>query len=177
MPLKLNVGVSRKVGLPNYGSVGASCNLELELESGMIDRDLDAFHAQIRHAYIAAHQAVHDELTRLHALQSDAPVETGATVHAGVGPRNGYGRTNGTSDRTRFLGESARTTKPATPNQVKAILAICRKQDTDLAGLLRHEYEVERPEDLSIRQASELIDLLKSSSVAESAVQSRAADG
>jgi hypothetical protein len=56
--------------------------------------------------------------------------------------------------------------KPATPNQIKAILAICRKQDTDLVGLLRHEYEVERPEDLTIRQASELIDLLKSNTVA-----------
>jgi RNA-directed DNA polymerase len=36
-----------------------------------------------------------------------------------------------------------------------------RNQDTDLAGLLRHEYKVDRPEDLTIRQASELIDLLK----------------
>ncbi len=32
MALKLNVGVSRKVGLPDYGSVGASCNLELEID-------------------------------------------------------------------------------------------------------------------------------------------------
>jgi len=28
MALKLNVEVSRKVGLPAFGSVGASCNLE-----------------------------------------------------------------------------------------------------------------------------------------------------
>ena len=65
MPMKLNVGVSRKVGLPDYGSAGASCNLELELESGLLERDLDAFHNQIRNAYVAAHQAVHDELSRL----------------------------------------------------------------------------------------------------------------
>ena len=32
--LKLNAGISRKVGEPNYGSRGASVNVELELESG-----------------------------------------------------------------------------------------------------------------------------------------------
>ncbi len=62
MPLKLNVGVSRKVGLPDYGSVGASCNVEVELDSTLIDRDLDAFHTRVRSVYVAAHQAVHDEL-------------------------------------------------------------------------------------------------------------------
>ena len=41
MPMKLNVGVSRKIGLPDYGSVGASCNLELELDSSLLERDLD----------------------------------------------------------------------------------------------------------------------------------------
>ncbi len=163
MPMKLNVGVSRKVGLPNYGSVGASCNLELELESSLLERDLDAFHSQIRAAYVAAHQAVHDELARLHAMGTDAPERTGDLVHVGPSPRNGYGRMNGSDVRKRFQGNPSRTVKPATPNQVKAIVAICRKQDTDLVGLLRDEYEVERPEELSIRQASELIDALKSS--------------
>ena len=32
MPLKLNVGASRKVGDNNYGSRGASINLEMELD-------------------------------------------------------------------------------------------------------------------------------------------------
>ena len=57
--------------------------------------------------------------------------------------------------------DRSRVRTPATANQVKAIEAIARRQDTDLLGLLRHEYEVERPEDLTIGQASELIDLLK----------------
>jgi len=36
MPLKLNVGLSRKVGDTNYGSRGASVNVELELESSLV---------------------------------------------------------------------------------------------------------------------------------------------
>jgi hypothetical protein len=40
MPLKLNVGVSKKLGMPEYSSVGAACNLEVELDSGLLD-DLD----------------------------------------------------------------------------------------------------------------------------------------
>src|SRR5262245_62255210 len=65
MALKLSVGVSRKVGQPDYGSVGASCQLELEVDSALLERDLDGFHARVRDAYVAAHQAVHDELARL----------------------------------------------------------------------------------------------------------------
>ena len=37
MPLKLNAGLSRKVADGNYGSRGASVNIELELDSGLVD--------------------------------------------------------------------------------------------------------------------------------------------
>ncbi len=37
MPMKLNVGLSRKVGEPNYGSRGASVNLELELDAALVE--------------------------------------------------------------------------------------------------------------------------------------------
>ena len=55
MPMKLNVGVSRKVGLPDYGSVGASCGIELEVDGSLLQHDLDRFHSQVRDAYVAAH--------------------------------------------------------------------------------------------------------------------------
>ena len=165
MPMKLNVGVSRKVGLPDYGSVGASCNLELELDSGMIDRDLDAFHARVRDAYVAAHQAVHDELARLQ-VPINAGAERPPQKPARTIARNGYARANGNGSSVRAQDDRSRVRKPATPNQVKAIQAIARRQNTDLVSVLRDEYEVERPEDLTIRQASELIDLLKSSDMA-----------
>jgi hypothetical protein len=160
MPMKLNVGVSRKVGLPDYGSVGASCNLEMELDAGLLEKDLDGFHARVRGAYVAAHQAVHDELARLQTTV-DSGVRSAAPAPGRSPIRNGYSRENGNGQTARNQGDRSRLRKAATPNQVKAILAIARRQNTDLADLLRHEFDVERPEDLTLKQASELIDLLK----------------
>ncbi len=160
MPMKLNVGVSRKVGMPDYGSVGASCNLEMELDSGLLEKDLDGFHARIRGAYVAAHQAVHDELARLQ-VSVDTSAERPSPRHATTLARNGDAveERNGSSGHAQV--DQSRGQKPATPSQVKAILAISRRQNTKLGELLQQEYGVDRPEDLTIRQASDLIDLLK----------------
>ena len=45
---------------------------------------------------------------------------------------------------------------------MKAILAIAHRHNVDLPGLLHQEFGAERAEDLTLRQASQLIDLLKS---------------
>jgi hypothetical protein len=160
MPLKLNVGVSRKIGLPQFSSVGASCNLELELDATLMERDLDGFHSQIRSAYEAAHQAVQDELARLQ-MTGDSVAGGSTRELATANPQNGRHRALDTGQSMRVHGEWPRVRRPATRSQVKAILAIARRQDADLSRLLRQEFEAERPDDLTIRQASTLIDLLK----------------
>ena len=35
MPLRLNVGLSRKLGQPDFGSLGATCQVEVELDSSL----------------------------------------------------------------------------------------------------------------------------------------------
>jgi len=164
--MKLNVGVSRKVGQPNYGSVGASCNLEMELDAGLLEKDLDGFHARIRAAYAAAHQAVHDELARLHPPANSSTEAPSPARSRYLASNDAYRENGNGSVATRVQNNGARAPRPATANQVKAILAIARRQNTDLLSLLRDEYEFERPEDLSIRQASELIDMLKNQETA-----------
>lgn len=140
MPLKLNVGVSKKVGLPDYGSAGASCHVEVELDSALIDADPDAFRRRVRAAYAACHRAVLDELARLDVSRGTRP---------------------GTPPAPRADGVQSRAVRPATDNQVRAIRSIAARRHADLAGLLRDDYGVGRPEDLSVPQASRLLDALK----------------
>ena len=158
MSLTLNVGVSKKIGLPEYCSVGATCNLEIELDSGLLD-NLSGFHERVRDAYVACHQAVDDELARLQG-QAVTPVAVTPASANGHGHRNGsMPHANGA--RARSTGERDRPPKPETPGQVKAIYAIARTQQVDVEGLVRDDYGVKRPEELSLAQASRLIDQLK----------------
>jgi hypothetical protein len=79
MPMTVNVGFSQKLGQPDYGSMGASCHVECELDCGLLDHDPNLFQSKIRELYAACAQAVHDELGR---HQPDQP-------HSSPAPANG----------------------------------------------------------------------------------------
>ena len=160
MPLKLNVSVSKKLGLPEYSSIGASCSLELELSEALLRSDLDAFQEQVRDVYIACNQAVNDELARHQASPAPPPSNGHSTPASGPAPGDGNGQT-----APRTGGARGRSRKPATPSQVRAIVAIARAQHADLERILRAEYAVERPEDLTLSEASQFIDQLKAAAM------------
>jgi hypothetical protein len=86
MRLKTTVGLCKKVGLPEYGSLGASCHVEFELQQMLVLQDLDAFRQQVRDAFDACRQAVEEELAR----HSRPPVTR--PNHAPPSPSNGAGR-------------------------------------------------------------------------------------
>ena len=118
-----------------------------------------------RSAPRSSRQAVDDELVRLQA--QPAPSGVPATVSgpgrgAPVQTSGALGRTNGAPARAN--GTKGRTPMPATPNQVKAIHAIARRQNADLTGLLGDEFGVAMPEDLTLSQASAFIDRLNAAS-------------
>src|SRR5450755_3298215 len=88
MPMKVSVGLSKKLGLPDYGSLGASCHVEVELDGSMLQTDVDKFHQHVRRAYQACAQAVNEELTRSNG--HPAPAQSPAPANG-----NGANGTNG----------------------------------------------------------------------------------
>jgi hypothetical protein len=166
MAVKVNLGVSKKVGLPDYGSAGASCNLEMEVSQELLDGDLAGFHEKVRSAYVAAQQAVQDQLQR---LQGASPRPTAAV---GTNGRTGHGANGHGPDgkRTRTWGgppaaehAPARPHKPATDKQLAKIRAlVSRRDDTDLRELL-HDLGIGSLAGLDVAGASGLIDMLLAS--------------
>jgi hypothetical protein len=66
------------------------------------------------------------------------------------------------SPTNRAAFRDAPSPRPATASQVKAIRAIAARRKIDLVGMLRERFGLTTADELGIRQASNLIDELKS---------------
>ena len=115
MPLKLSVGVSRKVGQPGYGSLGASCGVEVEADPGLLREDPEEFERRARSAFAACARAVDAELARLAAPPAPA-AKDGDDHHTDRAP--------------------CPPPRPATPRQLRALGAIARARGVDPDDLL-----------------------------------------
>jgi hypothetical protein len=134
----MNVGLNRKITDNNYGSRGASVNVELELDSGLVNEPAK-LQEKIRQLFGLVRTSLVEELNG-----GGQPVSTG----------NGQ-QANGNT------GQKTNAPRPATQSQVKAIHAIARNQGLNVAQLLRDRFHVAKPDDLTISEASQLIDQLK----------------
>lgn len=144
MPMKLNVGANKKLGEANFGSRGGSVNLEIELDSGLL-QEPEKLKEKIRQLFGLVRSSLNEELN---GGASHGHAENGNGNRAS--PANGNGAS---SDKPR----------PATQSQVRALNAIAKSQRLDLTQFLRDHFQVRKAEELSIKEASEAIDQLKSS--------------
>jgi hypothetical protein len=62
MAIKINVGVNKKIGLPDYGSAGSHCNIEIEADNSILD-NAEQFLQRVKDAYEVARQSVEKELS------------------------------------------------------------------------------------------------------------------
>ena len=143
MPLKASIGLSRKVGQPDYGSLGANCQLEVELDASLVG-DAEAFHERVGKLYALANQAVNDQLARLN----------------GNGHTAGNGRPKSTPTNVRNSDDET----PASNKQLKYLLDMARQRHKmDLARTAEFCDELVGTNDvyrLTKRQASAVIDRL-----------------
>ena len=156
--LKLHAGVSKKVGLPNFSSASASCTIEAELDSSLL-QDHEGFQTVVRRAYASCEKAVQDQITRLTHDGPDEPSQSPEIVEVRTAPTI-TGASVNRIPTSQFSTQPS--PRPATASQVKAIRAIAARRKIDLVGLLRERFGLATADELGIRQASNLIDELKS---------------
>jgi len=153
MALKLSVGLSKKVGQPDYGSLGASCNVEVELDASLLHDDPARFQTHVHEAFTACQRAVDEEL---HRLQSGGAPNRDRVDnrHATRPPARGSGQPN------------RRPQRPITPAQLNALEAIAQRRGIDIDGYAANEFGVASCDQLSLNQASRLIDTLRATAIA-----------
>jgi hypothetical protein len=160
MPLSINIGLSRKAS-KDYQSSGVSINVTAELDATLLTKP-DELQQQIAGLYSEAEAALERQAEKLTPVQQ--PNRTN-----GIGNGHRYnGRTNGNNGgyvngrNTNGNGNGARRggNAPATTSQRRAIDAIAARVNADPQVEAREIIGTEL-DDLSLRQASDLIDHLK----------------
>lgn len=158
--------------MPNFSSLGADCHLEIEIEPALLD-NTETFQERARNVFASCQQAVDDQLRRQRAISTQTTIAGFEFDYAEPFPSHPC--KNGSTDL--FGGHSApvaihngcpndgnRVGPLATVSQARAIRAIARRKKVDLDQILNQRFRITRPDELSIRDASCLIDELNAPS-------------
>ena len=108
MSIKLNLGVNKKIGEPNYGSRGASCHVEFELDGSLDNGTAARFQEAARRAYAACRHVVESELA---AGDSHSQLRTTGHTNAPTARKDQWDSVDPVANRVRM----------ATEGQVRAI--------------------------------------------------------
>ena len=149
MPLKANIGLSKKVGLPDYGSLGASCHIEVELDASLLDSKPAEFQNHVQRIYQACSEAVESQLadqkTNSNGQQTHM-LQVSSNGNHSVEQNNGSNRFQASEKQLAYIHQLATQIQGLSPSKL-----------TDLAQQMFH-----RPlSQLDSLDASALIDSLK----------------
>lgn len=161
MPLKLSVGLSRKQGLPNFGSAGATCLLEMELASDAL-KEGAVFFEQAEKALEACRTVVEGELAR-------QTQPTSRTIHVASPPESTFRPNSDGHDGSNAPPLSSETPtyrerssdRPATQRQLQAIERLALRLGANPSEWLYERIGDTPPHCLSLAEASALIDELQ----------------
>ena len=146
--IKLHVSACKKITDGNYGSRGGTVGIEIEVDSSLVG-DSAKLQAHIRHLFELARRSLTEELQA-----SNEPASIENSHHHDGANLNGNGASNAVSVApTRF----------ATEKQILCIQGLARKHGIPVPELLK-QAGVRVFNDMSVRQASAMIEGLKGSS-------------
>ena len=159
MPLSINVGLSRKAS-KDYQSTGYSINVTAELDQSLLAKPGE-LQAQIDGLYAQAEDAINRQVkTQAAGAAPDRHGHVNGNGHAnGNGHGNGYVNGNGRANGNHNGGG-------VTKSQARAIESIADRAGLDSSQEAHDLFGVSLDE-LTIKQASELIDHLKSQAPAQ----------
>jgi hypothetical protein len=168
--LKVNAGLTRKIGLPAYGSAGASCAIEMELDQALVLQDVSAFQNRLAAIYNICREAVERELiTYRTTSRPDVTIENQRPTESQGKPESNpqfddEDPSNPPTNGAQSVSEDRIETPLATDRQINFAHHLAR-QIRALGGQRLKELAQQiysRPlEELTSREASQLIDLLK----------------
>lgn len=159
MPLCVNVGLNRKASA-DFQSRGCSINITAELDAALLTRPQE-LQGAIDNLYDQARLALDRQCADEPGTAPCAwvPSERASPPQNEYRSRNGHGYGNGQGGNGS-VGAADGGLRPMTPRQRSAILGLARRADMDAVASARRTFGIGLDE-LSTRQASQLIDSLK----------------
>ena len=150
MSMKINVGVCKKIGLPDYGSAGSHCDIELEMDFSVLN-SFDEFQKRVQHAYRLCRESVESELVEHRTgdkpKQDVRPTPPPKTEYANSSPpERGENRYPASEKQMTFIGRLSKGIKGLSAQRLDEY---CQKT---FGRTLTQ---------LSAQEASKLIDALK----------------
>ena len=154
MAIKLSGSVCRKIPIHGveYSSQSFGASLEIEINSD----DPAGVQAKLLQLYASLNNGIDAQIAAasVPATVQNQPTPTPSPAQ----PRSGMAVTNRITAVTNGNGNGKRVT--ATEAQQRAIFAICKAQNLDVAAVLA-DFNVADSRDLHVKDASKLIDQLK----------------
>ncbi len=173
MPLTVNVGISRKASA-NYQSTGLSINLTAKLDQSLmadpprLQSEIDRIYAQAEEALDRKAGGVTDVTAEVRN-PPNRPTDRQPLPQRNGHPSNGHAAQNGAPSQAASNGNAGKSgdgfhggaVRPATEPQLRALRAICKRARLDLEHEAHDEFGLESLDQLDVKQASQLIDILK----------------
>ena len=142
-------------------------DIELEFGGSLLFHNLDGLQEKVRAAYTACRQAVHDELasqtgagSQPSPLKDEDHPHTNGHEQSAASPARRDSPATSVSPATNGTRHGHSSRRAVTTSQVRALHSIATRQQFNLTELLRERFSLYRAEDLSITDASHLIDEL-----------------